>query len=81
MITLIIYLVIGAIIGSIAGKLMDNGHKGFWKNAFFGIIGGAVGGYAGDLIHANGLVMNFILSVAGACLVIFVARKLTGKNS
>ncbi|WP_044976598.1 GlsB/YeaQ/YmgE family stress response membrane protein [Ruminococcus sp. HUN007] len=80
MITLIVSVIVGAIIGSIAGKLMDNKRMGFWKNAFFGILGSAVGGYAGEFLHTGGLLINFVLSVAGACLVIFIARKITGRN-
>jgi len=78
---IIIRLIVGAIIGSIAGKLMDNGHKGFWKNAFLGILGGFVGGWAGSVLHVTeGKFAEFILSVAGACVVIGIGRLLKGKS-
>lgn len=77
MLGIIIDLIIGAVIGAIAGKLMDNKKMGFWKNAFLGVFGGLIGGVAANLLHLNGAAMQFFLSVAGSCLIIFAARKLS----
>ncbi len=75
MLGLIISVITGAIVGSVAGKLMDSGHSGFWKNAFLGILGGFVGGWIGSLLHApGGWLANFVLSVAGSCLIIWIGR-------
>ncbi len=76
----IIWLVIGAIIGAIAGKIMDDGHKGFLKNAILGIVGSTIGTFAGSLIHARGNLLHLVLSVAGACLVIWIGRQISNKK-
>lgn len=76
----IIWLVIGAIIGAIAGKIMDDGHKGFLKNAILGIVGSTIGAFAGSLIHARGNLLHLVLSVAGACLVIWIVRQISNKK-
>lgn len=80
MIALIIEILLGAFVGSIAGKIMDNGKMGFWKNAALGIVGGFVGGRVGGLIGVAGGAMGFIMSVAGACLVIWVVRMIKAKQ-
>lgn len=77
MFKLIFDLIVGSIIGSIAGKLMDNKKMGFWKNAFLGVFGGLIAGVASNLLHIDGWVTQFFLSVAGSCLIIFAARKLS----
>lgn len=77
MIKLIIDLIIGAIIGSIAGKIMETGKNGFWMNALYGIGGGFIGGLIGNLLHiGSGWLVHIVLSVIGACLVIFIIKKL-----
>lgn len=77
MLKLIFDLIVGSIIGSIAGKLMDNKKMGFWKNAFLGVFGGLIAGVAANALHVNSLVIQFFLSVAGSCLIIFAGRKLS----
>ena len=75
---IIITILIGALIGWLAGKFM-NMKQGFWMNALLGIIGSAVGRFIAGLlgIHADKISIGGILiSVAGACLVIWLARKL-----
>ena len=76
-ITLIIAVLIGALIGFIAGKIMKS-ENGFWVNAALGIAGSFVGGIIGKLLGAGSgsSILNYVLSVAGACLVIWVVRKL-----
>ena len=79
---IIITVLIGALIGWLAGKFM-NMQQGFWMNALLGIIGSAVGRFIAGLIgiHANKVSIGGILiSVAGACLVVWFARKLVGRK-
>ena len=77
LIKLIIEILVGAIIGSIAGKIMDKESKGFVVNAVLGIVGGAVGGWIGNLLGiGGGWLSGLILSVVGACLVIYIIGKL-----
>ena len=77
---LLISLIIGALIGSAASKIMKTRH-GLLVNALLGILGGVVGGWLGGMIGAgDGWLMNIILSIAGSCVVIWLARQLAGKK-
>lgn len=70
-------LIMGALVGWIAGKLMD-AEGSLLRNIVVGIIGSAVGGVAANLLgfYAYGWIANLIVSIAGACLFIWVGRKL-----
>lgn len=74
LIHLIWSLLIGAFIGWIAGSIMK-APGGFLRNAILGIVGSIVGGFLGGLIgiSASGLA-SIILSIFGACVVIYIAR-------
>ena len=79
---IIITLCIGALIGWLAGLVMDS-KQGFLMNAVLGIAGSFVGRLLAGLIgiHANKISIGGILiSVLGACLVIWLYRKLSGKK-
>ena len=71
-------LVIGALSGARANKIMNGNPKGFFQNAFLGIIGGLVGGFLGDLIGigSGGWISSILLAIAGSCLVVCIARKI-----
>jgi len=70
-------LIMGALVGTIAGKLMD-AEGGLLRSIVIGIIGSAVGGAVAGLLgfYAYGWIANLIVSVAGACLFIWLGRKL-----
>ena len=72
---LIFTILIGALIGWIAGKFMKTSSS-FWKNVIYGVLGGFVGGIIGNFLGTGA---NIILSIIGACLVIYVADKLNLK--
>ena len=75
---ILISVCVGALVGWLAGILM-NSKNGFLMNALLGIAGSVVGRFLAALIgiHANKVSIGGILiSVAGACLVIWVVRKL-----
>jgi len=77
MIKIIVFLLIGALIGCIAGKIMGNEKQGFIRNALLGLIGSFVGGFIGNLLKiGGGWISGIILSVLGACLVLFLIEKL-----
>ncbi len=79
---IIISICIGALAGWLASVLM-NAKNGFWMNAILGIAGSVVGRFLAALIgiHANKISIGGILiSAAGACLVIWLYRKLAGKK-
>ena len=82
-ITIIIWLVVGALIGWIAGIIMKS-EGGLLYNIIVGIVGSAVGGFIANKVLRVGTgpglfgfkitLMELLISVAGACLVIFVLK-------
>ena len=77
MIGFIINLIVGALAGWAAGKLM--GSEGdVIRNILLGFGGGIVGdivlGIVG--IHGSGMIGGLIVSIVGACILIWLARKL-----
>lgn len=75
MIRLIFSIISGAIVGWLAGQIMDSS-GGWLRNIILGIAGSFVGSLLAGLlgISATGI-GSIIISVAGACLVIFLVRK------
>ena len=69
-------IIMGAIVGWIAGKLM-NTDGGLLRNIIVGVIGSFVGSFAFGLIgfSAHGFIANLIVGTVGACLFIWLARK------
>lgn len=67
----------GALVGTIAGKLMD-AEGSLLRSIIIGIIGSAIGGTVFGLLgfYAYGWIANLIVSIAGACLFIWLGRKL-----
>ena len=55
-----------------------NGKSGLIKNILLGILGGFVGGFLFGLIgfHADGTIARLVVSVIGACICIWIGRKL-----
>ncbi len=70
-------LIMGALVGWIAGRLMD-AEGSLLRNIVIGIIGSAVGGAVFGLLgfYAHGWIASLIVNVAGACLFIWIGRKL-----
>lgn len=73
----IITLIIGGVSGWIAGKLMDS-EGSMLRNIILGLVGGVVGSVVlGVLgISGSGLIGGILVSVFGACLLVFIAKKL-----
>ncbi len=79
---ILITIVIGALVGWLAGLIMKTNH-GFWIRVLLGIVGSFVGRLIAGLlgVHAETVsIGGIIISVAGACLVVWLLRKLTGKK-
>ncbi len=76
----IVSLIIGAVSGWIAGKIMKSEHN-LIINLILGLVGGLVGGLIGGLLGfaATGWIARIIISVAGACILIWLYRKLFKK--
>lgn len=75
--TVLVSLAIGAVSGYIAGFIMKSKGK-LIENIILGILGGLVAGVLFNLIGIAffGLIGTIIESIIGACLLIFVARKI-----
>lgn len=71
-------LVVGIVSGWIAGKIMDVKKGGFIRTIITGIAGSFVGSAVISLVgfHAYGFLANVIVSVFGACIFLFVAKKI-----
>ncbi len=73
---LIIELVIGGLCGFAANKLMNGKSDSILKNVLLGIVGGIVGGLLGNLLGVGGgWVTGILLSIGGACLVVWLCKK------
>lgn len=70
-------LVMGALVGWIASRIMGV-ERGLLHNVAVGVIGSFVGSALFALLgfYACGWVANLVVSVVGACLFIWVGRKL-----
>lgn len=70
-------LVMGALVGWIAGRLMDM-EGSLLRNVVVGVVGSVVGSLVFGLLgfYAYGAIANLVVSVVGACLFIWIGRKL-----
>ena len=78
--TVLLWLLFGAVVGWIAGIIMSSSNSLLW-NIILGIVGSFVGGFIASLFGVGSFgpnfsfnIYNIIISIAGACLVIFLAR-------
>lgn len=79
---LIVTVCIGALAGWLAGKIM-NVRGSFWFNALLGIVGSFVGMLLAGLIGISASKVSIggvLISVGGACLVIWLVRKIADKK-
>ena len=77
----IIYIIIGALAGWLAGVIMKGGGSGLIRNLILGIVGSILGGWLLGLlgIHFAGEIGQFITSVIGAIVVIWLASLISKK--
>ena len=73
----IVRIALWALAGYVAARLMNTSLSLIW-NIVLGLIGGAVGSLAAGLIGigSTNMLGGTLISVAGACLVIYLARLL-----
>lgn len=78
MANLLVGLVLGAVAGWLASRIMKSRTSLLW-NIVIGVVGGALGSWVARAlgIYTVGLA-SFAVSVAGACLLIFLLRVATG---
>lgn len=75
----IIKIVLFAVYGAVAGYIMKGKKGSLLKNILMGFIGSIVGGILASLLPIPGAgnwIVGSAISIAGACLCIWLARKL-----
>ena len=79
MFDLIWSLALGAIVGWLAGKLMDS-EGGLLRNIIVGVVGSGLGSFLFGLagFAAFGFFARLAVSLAGACLLLWLARRVLG---
>ena len=84
-INILLLLLFGAVVGWLAGLIMKSKNSLF-VNIILGIVGSLVGGFVASLLGFGSFTGNFsfnlvnvLISIGGACLVIFVVRLIRGK--
>lgn len=80
---LLISILIWFLAGAAAFSVMGAGNKQGWKDILFGFIGAIVGGWLFSLLGIGvgyGLIGVFIVAFVGACLAIFIARRIFQAN-
>lgn len=70
-------LFLGGLAGWIAGKIMKS-EGGVFRNVLLGLIGGVVGSFVLGIlgIQGNGIIGGTVVSVVGACILIWIGKKL-----
>ena len=82
-IAVLLWLLFGALVGWLAGIIMKSRKTLLW-NIIFGIVGSLIGGFVASFLGFGSLsagfsfdVVNLLISVGGACLLIFLVKVLT----
>jgi len=82
LISILLWLLFGALVGWLAGIIMKSKKTLLW-NIIFGIIGSFIGGFIASFLGFGSLsggfsfdVINILISVGGACLLIFLVKVL-----
>ena len=78
MIGIIVDLLIAAFVGWCTGKIMGYS-KGTLVNIIIGLIGGVIGSILIGLLgtQPNGSLGSLLVSIVGACVLVFAYRKIT----
>ena len=77
------WILVGLVAGWLTGKIMKGGGYGFFVDILLGIVGAFVGGFvAGHLgfAAAGGMIYTILIATAGAILVVFLFRLITGNR-
>ncbi len=78
-VTLVVTLVLGGIVGWLASKLMKTDKQmGLVANVLVGIVGSSLGFWLAGMLSfgAYGRIAQWLVSVAGAAVLIFLLKKL-----
>lgn len=83
---IIMWLVIGALAGWIGSKIMGtDAQQGSLANIIVGVLGAVLGGFLtrtlfGDNAGNNGMIASFLVALAGACVLIFGWKMVSGRS-
>jgi uncharacterized membrane protein YeaQ/YmgE (transglycosylase-associated protein family) len=78
------WIIVGLVAGLITGKLMKGSGFGALMDVVVGIVGAMIGGYimrALGFAGQGGLIYTICLAVAGAVLLILLARLISGNRA
>jgi uncharacterized membrane protein YeaQ/YmgE (transglycosylase-associated protein family) len=84
---IVMWIIVGALAGWLGSKVMGtDARQGGLANVIIGVIGALVGGFVtrvafGDDHGNNGFVASLLVSLLGACLVIFAWKRLAGRSA
>jgi uncharacterized membrane protein YeaQ/YmgE (transglycosylase-associated protein family) len=76
------WIIIGGLAGWVASKIMNtDAQQGIILNIVVGIVGALIAGFLlnvfGVDLEGGGLIMSFLVALAGACLLLFVVKAVT----
>ncbi|WP_040792854.1 GlsB/YeaQ/YmgE family stress response membrane protein [Nocardia paucivorans] len=79
------WIIIGGIAGWIASKIMHTDEQqGILLNIVVGVVGGLLGGFLlsvlGVDVAGGGLIFSFITCLAGAVILLFLVKLVTGRS-
>jgi uncharacterized membrane protein YeaQ/YmgE (transglycosylase-associated protein family) len=78
-----VVILVGLVAGWLTGKVMKGGGYGFFVDILPGIVGGLVGGFIARALGfppTGGLIYTILIATAGAILLVFVFRLITGNR-
>jgi uncharacterized membrane protein YeaQ/YmgE (transglycosylase-associated protein family) len=77
------WILVGLVAGWLTGKIMKGGGYGFFVDIILGIVGAVVGGFiakALGLSSEGNLIYTILIALAGAIIVVWLVRLITGKK-
>jgi len=78
------WIILGLIAGFIASKIVNKTGSGLYIDIALGVVGAIVGGYLADAVLGIGVtgvnITSIIISVIGACLVLWVYHKVVART-
>lgn len=76
LVSILVWVLEGAFIGWIASKIMGNSMS-MGMCFLVGIIGSMLGGFLASLLGiSGGFIVSMLVAVAGACLLLWIAKKI-----
>lgn len=78
----ILWIVCGLIAGWLTGKIMKGSGYGFFVDIILGIAGAMLGGFIARRfgLDPHGFILSTLVAVAGAIIIVFLFRLITGKR-